>query len=429
MAGYGVGVSDWHFKPHRRSAAVAPTDLTADLTPPLCLVPGLAGSRLVDAAGKTRWMTLPRAMDCCECISRPLTLPLEWDVDKQQSDGLVPDDVLKELSCCGATAKNIYGEFDSYFSQQGRTMVTFSYDFRRDLNESAARLEAHLENVVAEHGQPAQVVAHSLGCMLALAVLHRRPELVHSAVLCGGVFAGGPGFHELTLFGIFHGVSNHLLSPAAATTWASSYQMSSLAPSDRASSIRHQEIVDLDELKQGRRTVVPFDWYTLDDWKRLQLGPWRPGQPPVSDALEAHVATAVKLGHRFQWHLEHSTRPAHEYPPIATLVSVGHPGRDHIAMDTKTSMLYGLHRAPKGLSEAILKQTARNSDGVVLEDASVPHGVPFEKHISRNNVKHGDLVDETEQLDEILEGLRRRAKGAAAPPPAPLSMERNALSS
>ena len=54
--------------------------------------------------------------------------------------------------------------------------------WRRELGESAKRLEEHLEAMVKKYDAPVQCVAHSMGCMLLLAVMHRRPELIHSAI-------------------------------------------------------------------------------------------------------------------------------------------------------------------------------------------------------------------------------------------------------
>ena len=43
--------------------------------------------------------------------------------------------------------------------------------------------------VKEEHGEPPQIIVHSMGCNFVLAALHAA-ELIHSTILCGGTFGG-----------------------------------------------------------------------------------------------------------------------------------------------------------------------------------------------------------------------------------------------
>ena len=141
-ASIGTDFKDWRrkHKPKKNVAKVAPDPAADTKIAPLVLVPGLCGSRLVNAKNSVRWLAIHELCDCCSLVYGPLFLPLAWETDpeeRQESDGLVPDSILQEMSCCGLVAKNVYGEFMEHFEERlGRVVVPFSYDFRRDLGES-----------------------------------------------------------------------------------------------------------------------------------------------------------------------------------------------------------------------------------------------------------------------------------------------------
>lgn len=67
--------------------------------------------------------------------------------------------------------------------------------------ETAERLEARLEAIVARREQRVQIVGHSLGGMLARGLAARRPDLVSGLVTMGSpVLAPGAHHRSLTLF-------------------------------------------------------------------------------------------------------------------------------------------------------------------------------------------------------------------------------------
>ena len=107
-----------------------------------------------------------------------LALPTKWEADVQASDGAVIGEPLTQIGCCGCVLHDQYGEFMDAFAK--RRQDHFSYDWRRELGESAKRLEEHLEAMVKKYDAPVQCVARSMGCMLPPAGIHRRPDLIHS---------------------------------------------------------------------------------------------------------------------------------------------------------------------------------------------------------------------------------------------------------
>ena len=156
------------------------------------------------------------------------------------------------------------------------------------------RLEAHLEAMVQKYDAPVQCVAHSMGCMLLLAVMHRRPELIHSAIFAGGTFAGGIGYHFLLARGERIGLNGTLVAPETVATWPCAYATASpvgdpLLIGDDGTP--HWQVLDKAKLKKGEAAPIEIDWYDIETWERLGLGVFGHGEKP-SDEMRAHVATA-----------------------------------------------------------------------------------------------------------------------------------------
>jgi pimeloyl-ACP methyl ester carboxylesterase len=63
------------------------------------------------------------------------------------------------------------------------TFHVFLYDWRREIPESTEKLERYLEGVVAASGGRAvQLLCHSMGAIVALPLLAKRKDLIHSAL-------------------------------------------------------------------------------------------------------------------------------------------------------------------------------------------------------------------------------------------------------
>jgi pimeloyl-ACP methyl ester carboxylesterase len=154
---------------------------------PTVLVPGLMGSELFRGDGQKVWLNLGNAFGSYD-IAPPLTLPL---VD--QRDPLVPGGLLG----VDAVLPRLFG-FTEYADlvelleaagfrrggdvRNGPSFSIFTYDWRRDLVESARALGRALEGLAADSGsERVNVVAHSMGGLLARYYLRY-----------GGAEPGGP---------------------------------------------------------------------------------------------------------------------------------------------------------------------------------------------------------------------------------------------
>jgi hypothetical protein len=164
---------------------------------PVVVVPGIMGSCLMRPDGTAVWLNLRNALGHYN-LSLPFTLPLS-----ECRDDLVPGPLLGTE----AVMPRLFG-FTEYADlleilESGRfrprrpreegepTYHVFSYDWRRDLVESARRLHETLESLAEGPGQADarfNVIGHSMGGLVA-AVL---PALRHRGAGAGGRPSPGP---------------------------------------------------------------------------------------------------------------------------------------------------------------------------------------------------------------------------------------------
>lgn len=176
-AGVGAAVLSRALSPRRgldfRLIRGSPED--PDL-PPVVFVPGILGSELVGPDGMHVWLNLRNALGHHD-LALPLALPFSESRDKLRPAGLLGvDRALPRLF--GFTE---YADFmallegagfrrDRPPQQPGASHHVFTYDWRRDLVESARLLHEALEQLADSRGQPdlrVNLVAHSMGGLLA----------------------------------------------------------------------------------------------------------------------------------------------------------------------------------------------------------------------------------------------------------------------
>jgi len=117
----------------------------------------------------------------------------------------------------------IYGPWLKKAQTLGRPAYEFSYDWRRSLLETAVKFEAYLKWIsIKHHGVKIQVVAHSMGGMITLAVLNKCPELFNS-VLFAGVPFGGNCYLADMMVGETTGLNMKILDPSVIFTFTSYY--------------------------------------------------------------------------------------------------------------------------------------------------------------------------------------------------------------
>src|SRR6476646_1957820 len=131
------------------------------------LIPGYYGSRLVQPAdGKLIWISTAQAL----FGNQPLTLPIAGlglpDAVDLSTDGILDHvqviPLLYAVDGYGSILKALQDQGDSH-----STVVALSYDWREDLLRTVRTLDATIRRLRAEGAPDIQVVAHSMGGLIA----------------------------------------------------------------------------------------------------------------------------------------------------------------------------------------------------------------------------------------------------------------------
>jgi len=370
------------------------------------------------------------------CLDTPnLALPIVWDHDDeklptQAHDDICPGEVLKSIKiniCCCASVTVIdqYSTFCNHFEQYEH-FYTFCYDWRRDLNETTDCLREFLAEIKSKHGIAAQVVSHSMGCLIALAAYHTNPSLFHSTLFCGGNFAGGAGFYPTNTDGMIVGCNKAYLGPNVVHTFPSMFAAASpmgvgIDPILKDADGRQLwQFVDSNDTSR----VIDINMWDIEDWKKYKIGPWvlqKKGKPvAVSDEMEEHIKICLRLGHAFQMKMRNlsmeldayvpiqQTENEH-YPPVAVLVGDKYLNPVNFLWDTDHNRI--VKWTPKLIKKHQPMQFGRTDGTVSFISASQPPGCPeVLEYIARNNGHgigaHRDLMNDVGMIDDILEDLR-----------------------
>jgi len=332
---------------------------------PLLFIHGIKGGHLRDGSGR-RWVGVKQALGLDR---RPLSSPLGWSDGKQDTDDLVPDGPIANVLWVP-----IYKPFLQAAARRHPTFVEFSYDWRREIPESADRLIARLEQLAAEHGRPARVIAHSMGGLVTLHALRRRPELTCGVLFAGTPFGTGIGFARDTHLGAPVGLNKSILGVEAANTWAAHWVFFPHGPDAH--------------LREGTRSL-DHDWYDVASWEHHKLGVFAGGVPGV-DAYRAHLAEALPRARETRRLLEDPGALAGAGVPIAILRSGDHDTPDTVVKDGP--------KAVRGWDVDSVEYVP--GDHRVKTANAEPPGLEFEAfHTAK---AHDSLLDDHAQVEAAL---------------------------
>jgi pimeloyl-ACP methyl ester carboxylesterase len=274
-------------------------------TPPTILVPGILGSELVRPDGTQVWLNLRTTVGAFD-LSLPAVLPLSESRDDLVPAGLLGvDAALPRLF--GFTE---YADFlellgDAGFGTGGRDPAkhVFTYDWRRDLVESARRLGEALDRLAEASGDPEarfNLVGHSMGGLVARYYLRygaaepggdvtwAGARRIENLVLVATPNGGSSPALDALLNGNRVGLSSTTLAPSVVAHMPSLYQL--LPP---------QEAHPLVDPQGDPLAMDPRDPET---WRELRWGPWavvprrRRGEEPRSldpDAEKAFLCAVL----------------------------------------------------------------------------------------------------------------------------------------
>jgi len=357
------------------AAFLGVTSLAAAASPPtLVFIHGIKGARLATDAGRVHWLTVAQALG----LSTPvLALPTRFGDGGQERDALHPAGVLTTLILVPRLVEiDVYGRWLAAARALGRPFAPFAYDWRRDDAESVADFERFLEGVIRETGRPADVVAHSMGGLITLSLLNRRPDLFRRVVFAGVPFAGGIGFLPDLHVGRATGLNRRIAGPDVLATFPSVFTLFPLV---------NEHVVEADG------SPSPMDFYDADAWKRLALGPYRPGARRDA-AYERFLAEALRRAKAFRASL--APRPDAVFPPVLVVLSDAHP--------TLVRALRAGPHAEDGIDFTTLPRT--DGDGrVSARNAVPPAPIRHEVVVTRND--HAKLLNDAAVVKRIAEFL------------------------
>jgi hypothetical protein len=141
--------------------------------PPVVFVPGLMGSQLLRPDGSEAWLNLGNTLGHHD-LSLPRKLPLSRSRDDLHPGFLVGTDNLLPRAFGFSEYADLLDLLDSTGYEpgmgEGLRYAVYTYDWRRDLVESARGLGLRLEGLARERGDPQarfHVVGHSMGGLVA----------------------------------------------------------------------------------------------------------------------------------------------------------------------------------------------------------------------------------------------------------------------
>lgn len=333
---------------------------------------------LSDERGGVRWISVWEGLGI---LTPDLRLPLAWNGDSQGRDEV------KARSVLGSVAgRAFYSPFLDWASASGRVFHAFAYDWRRDNLETVGQFTTFLEKFSAENGgRRVQVVAHSMGGLIAFIALTRRPDLFHSVLFAGVPFSGSVSFLRDMHAGTSTGFNKRILSPQVLFTFTSPYVLFPGDPNDSG-------------LSHPSGEPITHDWFSVADWTRQKLGIFANASGNGSTrngsmtAAREHLSRALARALEFRRLLVSSDSVS--YPPIAVLA-----GNSLATM--KTVICKGPH-AVKGWDFVTAPKQA-GDDRVYFEGAMPPQGVPYRLFTSPRH--HGDLLNDAKQVESILAQL------------------------
>lgn len=364
--------------------------------PPLVFIHGWKASILVDKNSGSAEFAYAFSHILFGIGGDVIDLPMERDASgKQLEDNLVASEPFRYVSCACGTVKlaSLYGPLLEHLEKsRGRDVRPFAYDWRRDLTETEAKFETFLEGVKADTGKEPQVVGHSMGCLITLHLLNRRPELFHSVLFGAGAMAPNISLLEdLSVIGGMNTIMNNkqIFNPGQHLSNPGPIHMLQAYPGERARYGSDHTTLLYDALGKP----VEFDLTSLEGWRKRQMGIYHPNSGvDVTPAKEEWLRSCLDNCLKFRRGLI-PTKSESAYPPVAVLNSDGLPSKFALHLDTNGKLDLG--------KEAQM----RLGDGrVVAEDSVPPKGIPVVKKIT-NKEEHSVVLNDLAAVDELLDAL------------------------
>jgi pimeloyl-ACP methyl ester carboxylesterase len=262
--------------------------------PTTVVVPGILGSELLRSDGAQVWLNAGNALGHHD-LALPLSLPFSATDDGLLPGGLLGTDaVLPRLF--GFTE---YADLLDLLRAAGVRHHVFTYDWRRDIVESARRLGAVLDALAEARDEPAarfNVIGHSMGGLVARYYLRfggaepvdgapitwAGARRIRNLVMVAAPNCGSVQSLDAILNGSRVGLSYTTLAASVIATMPAIYQ---LLPSSGAEALIDHNAKPLD-----------MDLYDIETWERHGWDPLSPPSPAArrQNAPETDVEPAAR---------------------------------------------------------------------------------------------------------------------------------------
>jgi pimeloyl-ACP methyl ester carboxylesterase len=297
-------------------------------TPPVILIPGVLGSRLFDKnKGTEIWPgSTPHLLAGSK---QDLELPFDLQTLQPVDDGLEASGLFEEVlnaDFYGAILRTlrqsggfVAGQLGVHADPRVRRYYVFAYDWRQDNVTTAKRLDALIDQIRRDYGDPAlrvNVIAHSMGGLVtryylrygtvdalegdgAFPINMAGAAKVGTAVLLGTPNLGSMSSLQSMLLG--HRVGLSRIEPEVVATMPSAYEL-----------LPHP-LTDWSVDPSGKD--LDLDLYDAATWKRMQWSVFDPAvigrlqnrfkESGAADAyiaaLQAYFARNLERARRFIW--------------------------------------------------------------------------------------------------------------------------------
>jgi pimeloyl-ACP methyl ester carboxylesterase len=342
---------------------------------------GIKGSTLVNEKGSLVWLTGSQALG----FDTPkLSLPERWNGEFQEKDHIKSGEVLSKVKVIPLLLEEkVYSPWlDAMKNSYGNKFFPFAYDWRRDNLESLAFFESFVEKIKSDNPNAnITVVAHSMGGLIALALLNKRPEFFQRVVFAGVPFNGGIGFLEDMHLGTSDGLNKKILSKEVLFTMPSVYTLFPL------------ETKKIVVAEDSSGNPIEIDFFSADDWKNNKLSIFSNDTTSDFTAKVNFLAKALLKAKAFKEQLK---AVKIKYPPMLVISGKAHPTLSKIQKNGKHSFNgWDFESLPREVG-----------DGRVLEKNSFPPStITYETFYS--DKKHSALLNDPAVIAKINEFINK----------------------
>lgn len=347
---------------------------------PLIFIHGFKGSHLVDDDGHVKWISALTVLG----INRPnLALPLTWSQSAQTRDGLTAKDPISEVRIFPIVpGMMIYGKWLKAVNRNLKNhLLTFAYDWRRDNGETSIQFEKFIVKALQNTDkQKCIVVAHSMGGLITLSVMNRRPELFDRVVFAGVPFRGCISFLQDMTHGKPVGLNRSVLSPAVLFTFPSIY---TLFPGNMGSCITGTMVDQSGE-------ILPIDFFSAMAWQANQLGIFaKSNSLPCSESeVIDFLGNTLAIANKFRLSLIPKKK---DYAPVLVITSDATPTIAKVQQKIRgSSTIWDF--------EAL---STEPGDGRITEAASLPPE-PIQYELHHSNYEHTTLLNDPLVIERIF---------------------------